>query len=188
MEYLKVKNSDKSKVMKQLNEITNSGVLVDKVFDFIQENQEMLNEDEYLKIKKEFPEISPGSIGMMILKNKYSINIKKTTIVILAFFLDMEFFNGIVNLSLNLTEFQSNAIHKIKIEERCLLLDMISTKKRENKDFNYHNKECVQNNIECGFRDNYMCNRSSEVINGQLKDLLSKQIIKKKNGLFKPTF
>jgi hypothetical protein len=38
MEYLKVKNSDKSKVMKQLNEITNSGVLVDKVFDFIQEN------------------------------------------------------------------------------------------------------------------------------------------------------
>ncbi len=188
MDYLRVNDAEKSEVMQQLMEITNKGVLVDKIFNYLQEHNDLLSNDEYVEIKIEYPKFPPGTLGMMIMNKKYSVNIKIATIVIIAFLLDISFSKGLANLSLNLAGFSSQVLQKIKEEEKCLVIDILMGNKKVEKDFDFYNKECVQNDIECPFRDEYICKRTVKIICDQIKNLKSKQIIKIKNGIIKQTF
>ncbi len=188
MDYLRVNDAEKSEVMQQLKEITNKGALVDKIFYYLQEHNNLLSNDEYVKIKTEYPKFPPGTIGMIIMNTKYSVNIKKATIVIIAFLLDIGFSKGLANLFLSSAGFSLQVLQKIKDKEKCLVLDILMGNKKDEKDFDFYNKECVQNDIECSFRDEYICKRSLKIIRYQIKNLKSKQIIHIKNGVIKQTF
>ena len=188
MDYIKVNNSDKAEVMQQFRGITNSGTLVDKVFSYLQKHEEILDDDEYVKEITELPHMPPGFMGMMIMNTKYSVNVRKSTIVIIAFLLDLSFSKGIASLTLNLIGFSTQVLQKIKNEEKCLITDILLRNKKEAGDFNYNNNECVQNDIECPYRDENICKRTIEIINSQLERLIEQQIIKKKDGYLKQAF
>ena len=186
MGYIKTKNSGKSDVIKQLNGITNSNALADKILNYVKEHKDILGDDEYLNIEN--PKLPHGFSGIIMMEEKYSINIKKSTIVILAFILDLAFSKGIISLGLGLAGFSSQTLHKIEDEEKCLIADILIGKKRNASEFDYYNNECVQNDILCSYRDDGVCKRPAEVINEQIKRLMDLKIIKRRGGYYKQTF
>lgn len=188
MEYLKVNNAEKIDVMRQLKDITNSGELVDKVLNFLQKHNKLLEKNEHIIVKQETPKMPSGVLGMIILKTKYSINIKKSTIVIIAFLLDVNFSKGITSLALNLVGFSPQVLQKITDDKKCLVSDVLIGNKKDFNDFNYYNKKCIHTGIECPFRDVCTCKRTDEEIRNQIEYLKLKQIIKIKDGFIKQTF
>jgi hypothetical protein len=188
MDYLQVTNSDVTEVMRQLQGITNSGKSIGSLFDYLQKHNELLGNDEYVNIETKMNKPPPGPMGFILMNKKYSINIKKSTIIILAFLLDLNLSKGIASLALNLSGFSFQVLQKIENEEKCLVTDILLGNKKNASDFNYNNGECVQNDIKCPYKDECFCKRSIETINNLLEKLTAKQVIKKKNEFFKQTF
>jgi hypothetical protein len=180
MDYLQVTNSDVTEVMRQLQSITNSGKSIGSLLDYLQKHNELLDDDEYVNIEAKVNKPSPGPIGFILMNKKYSINIKKSTIIILAFLLDLNLSKGIASLVLNLSGFSFQVLQKIENEEKCLVIDILLGNKKNASDFNYNNEECVQNEIKCPYRDEYFCKRPIETINNLFEKLIAKQVIQKK--------
>lgn len=188
MEFITVCKASKMDLMREFSNVTNSGKLVDDTLEFIKKNEEILDDDEYVKITQELPEVKPGVFNMMILNTKYSINVKKSTIILIMLLLDMKFANGLASAGLTFTGFSSQTIHKITERERCILLDTFIGKKRQPNDYLYFKKECVQNDIECTYRDTGYCNRSIDDIKSLLRELKAKEIIIDKEGSLRLAF
>ena len=188
MEYLKFENATKFDLMKVFIEFTSSGKLVDDVFNFIVENKSILEDDEYVNIIKEPVNIIPGIYNSVMLNAKYSINIKKSLIVLIMLLLDSKLTKGIASTGLALTGVSGQTIYKITNRERCILLDTLISKKRIVDDYLYFEKECVQNDIECPYRSDYICNRNDFDIKKVLDELMLKQIIVRKNGIIRISF
>ncbi|HBG37095.1 MAG TPA: hypothetical protein DDW88_08535, partial [Treponema sp.] len=61
--------------MRELLEFTNSGLLVDKTFDFILKHEELLEPEESIMIEKKNPKIRYGEfMNYISLDARYSIN------------------------------------------------------------------------------------------------------------------
>ncbi len=191
MNNLKIDNGIFPDIMRELNGITNSGKLVEKVFKFIQENNNILESEEYFieerDLKKEafIEDImtksqEPVFFNSLILNNNYHINLKKSTFIIIAFLLDSTFSKGITSLALNMAGFSTKSIQKINAEEKCLLLNVL----KKANDFNYHAQYCYQKDINCPFQIDYKCNRSSNKIKALLTSLQEKGVLTNKNGKY----
>lgn len=188
MEYIKFENATKFDLMKVFTEFTSSGKLVDDVFNFIVKNKSILEDDEYVNIIEEPVKIRPGIYNSMMLNAKYSINIKKSLIILIMILLDSKLKNAIASTGSALAGLSGQTIYKITNRERCILLDTLISNKRIVNDYLYFEKECVQNDIECPYRSDYMCNRNEFDIEKVLDELMSKQIIVRKNGIIRISF
>jgi len=188
LDNLRVENGEFHEVMKQLNDITNQGVLVRKIFDFIKNNNEVLSEGEYFKEEITYPPMRAGVMSFMIPGTKYNINIKKTTIVVLAFLLDLSFSRGIASLALGVAGFSTQTLQSIEDKERCLMLDILMKEKKDNNDFNYYERKCIQNDIECPFRYNHNCQRTIQEIEALLTNLEKKEVIAHVSRKYKNIF
>jgi hypothetical protein len=198
MDYLQVTNSRLNEVMQQLQGIIDSEKSIDRIFNYLQKHNELLNDDEYVKIEYEYSRPRSDNNGfnsqflsyLVVTRGEkiYSINIRKSIIVILAFLFDLNFSEGIASGILSLTGFTTNILQKIDNNEICLIIDILSGNKKKPSDFNYYDNECVQNDIKCPYRDENLCKRTIKIINSQLDTLVKKGIIHKKNGFIKPTF
>jgi len=82
----------------------------------------------------------------------------------------------------------SQTIFKIKAQEKCILLDTLISDKRVIDDYLYFEKECVQNDIECPYRNNYLCTRNIVEIDKLVNELMRKEIISRRNGIIKIAF
>lgn len=188
MEYITIKDASKIELMRQLSGITNSGKLVDNAFKFITSNKDILDEGEFVIIRQEFPKAIPGIMNYMTLDTKYSINVKRSLVILVMLLLDINFTKGFASTGLGLTGFASQTIHKIAEKERCILLDTLIGNKSSTNDYLYYKKECVQNDIECSFRNDGCCTRGINDIEKLLDELINKEIIVKKEGQLRLTF
>lgn len=188
MEYINTTNDDFVEIMRQVHDITNSGKTVKKVLNFIDKNRAILGEDEYFVVKEEPPRFPPGFVGMMILQSKYSINIKKTTILILALLFDSTISLPVASGILSATGFQTKSFSKINDKDRCVIIDVIAGKKKDFQDFEYYGKACVEKEIECPFRNGLSCQRTKSDIEEIINTLINDGVILKENGAYKQCF
>ncbi len=188
MEYLTLKNAEFVEVMRQLNEITTSGNLVRKVFDFINVHKQILTSEEYFYENTTMPRMPPGVIGMMVMKSKYSINMKISTILILALLIDSQLVLPIASNFLGFIGYSTKVIEKIQDNERCIIIDILLGGKKTYQEFNYYKNECILNDINCPYRKEYVCDRKIDVIKDIIKKLEEKIIIKHVNGKYVQCF
>ncbi|SJZ91938.1 hypothetical protein [Selenihalanaerobacter shriftii] len=188
MEYIVIEGN-KTEVMQEMINYTNSGRLVDDTFNFIIKNRHILDSSEELYIDDNEP-ILPmqGPRNWVSMNAKYHINVKKTTILLVMFILDVTLTKGIANVLASVFGVTTQTINKLDEQDRCLILDIMKGKKFSATDFFYKNSECVQNDIDCSFRDGCICSRELEVIESRLASLIDAGIVINGDSEFKLAF
>lgn len=139
------------------------------IFDYLVKNKEKLHlaDDEKITSSFEFPSFSPGTIGFMTPKYNYSINIKKTTIIIVALILDIAFTKGIISTLLNMFGLSGICITKLSEAngEKCIVKETVfSENKTGNADIlNAFDGECCNCDMNCNYRrgDRCTCSRDN---------------------------
>ena len=188
MDYIKFKGANKFDLMKELIEFTGSGILVDDILNFIIENEEILQDDEYVEIIKEPSKFPMGIYNTLILNAKYNVNIRKSLLIFIMLLLDSKITKKTGSKALGILSLSGKIIYKISIHEKCILLDTLIGKKRRMEDYHYYEKECIKNNIECPYRIKYKCMRNYSELEKIFNKLISKEIITKKDGFIKIIF
>ncbi|WP_070001011.1 hypothetical protein [Cellulosilyticum sp. I15G10I2] len=189
MEYICIQNGNKIDVMRELADFTNSGLLVDKTFDFILKHKEILESEESIMLEKKVPKIRCGEfMNYVSLDAKYSINIRKSLIILVMLLLDASLTKGAVTTLAGMAGKISQTFYMIDDKERCLLLDLLINKKSTIDVLMHHETECVQNDIKCPYRDRYICKRGELQVQNLVNELVEKQIIVNKSGRYSLAF
>lgn len=195
--YFHFNGENKIELMRKLIKYTSSGVLVDNTLEFLENNKNLLEEDEYVQIKISNINIEQQRkyFAFLTTDAKYFLNIKKTTILIVLYFLSWRIDNDIIKTVFDVGEtlvgLHANVCRKIKPNERCLLLDILTNKKirkTSSESFINENKECFENDIECPYRNDGICKRSKKDIDELLSNLKKDNIIYFKNNRYKINF
>lgn len=118
-----------------------------------------------------------------------NINIKATTVTLLAILLDINLTNGFASGILALSGFNSRAFVKLNEydAEKCILLEICSngTYQVEIGFFNnICNKECVNNHIHCRYRTEGMCTMKYEEVLKKCDNLVEKNVLKKDENFY----
>lgn len=162
-------------------------------YELRDEIKSLLSEDESLELVMEFPEMPQGMLGMMISKTNLYVNIKVSTIVLIALVLDIEITKGVANAILTATGFNANSIIKLneKAGEKCVLLEIYRKQ--------YHEagieifdcicgKECVNNDLKCKYRDQGICTMSKKEVINILEEMVNKNVFSKREDVYKYNF
>lgn len=155
-----------------------------------EEIENLLSEDERLELTMEFPQMPSGKLGILIPKTNIYINLKVTTITLIALILDEKITKGVANFLLAATGFNANSIVKLneEIGEKCVLLEIFRKQYHEAKLDIFNsicNKECVNNHMNCKYRNQGICTISKEQVKDILEQMVNKNIFNKKGDIYK---
>ena len=109
---------------------------------------------------------------------------KLTTLWVLCVLLDIEITKGMAVALGGMTGILKQVVYKISEEnaEKCVLLEII----RKNMETLKASKECINNHLECKYRDTCdMCTIKEDDICSILQSLTNKGIIKKIGNTYK---
>lgn len=162
-------------------------------YELKEEIKILLAKDERLEMTMEFPKMPPGMIGMLISKTNLYVNLKVTTIALLALILDAEITKGAANFILAATGFNVNSIVKLneEIGEKCILLEIYMQQHHEAKLDIFDQicgKECINNHMNCRYRDQGVCTISKENVRDALERMVNKNVFSKNRELYKYNF
>lgn len=150
-------------------------------------------DDEYVDITTSIPETNPDIMECLIPNTNYNINLKVTTIAILAAILDASLTNGFASLALSLSGFNSQAIVKLDEYkgEKCIILEMLRAESHivTESILPPDNKECFNCNLKCKYRIDSQCKINREDIHKIFEILCNKNLITEgDNGEYKYNF
>lgn len=132
----------------------------------------------------------PDMLGMLIPQTNLYVNLKVATITLIALILDTEITKGAFNFILAATGFNANSIVKLNEEagEKCVLLEIYRKQRHEAKMDIFNSicgNECVNNHMNCKYRNEYICTISKEEIRNILEQMTDKNIFCKKGDFYK---
>lgn len=162
-------------------------------YELKEEIRNLISKDERLEILMEFPQMPPGMLEMLIPKTNLYVNLKVTTIALIALILDAEITKGAANFILAATGFNVNSIVKLneEIGEKCLLLEIYRKQRHEAKLDIFDQicgKECINNHMNCKYRDQGICTIPKEKIRDVLERMVNKNVFSKNGELYKYNF
>ena len=167
MKYFEISGS-KSEVESCFAGLGIDAISANTIIDYLRKNKEVLNSDEYLNISTEFPSFPPGTIGLMIPRTNYYINIKVTTIVIAALLADIALTQGALSTFLGLCGFSSTALTELSEElgEKCIVRETLARKPKVGSShiLDPLKGECCNNDLSCMFRIDGRCYCSEDDI------------------------
>ena len=165
-----------------------------------------LSDDE--KIEMEFPNLLPHLTSLFTVgyappiprsgwRNSYSnriyINLKASTIALLAILLDIKVTDGIANFVLAATGIDLRRVVKLDESEgeKCVLLEVY---RKENHQANPDifkqvcGKECINNDMNCKYRRNVVCAMDQERVKVIFESLHAKNVFTMQNDCYKYNF
>ena len=166
----------------------------------------ILSDDE--KIEMEFPNLLPdlmrlftisyvASIPHLGWRNSHSsriyINLKASTIALIALLLNINVTDGITNFVLAATGINLSLIGKLDEAEgeKCVLLE-VYRKENHQADPDIFNqicgKECINNDMNCKYRRNGVCTIDQEGVKEILDNLNDMKVLAKINEFYKFNF
>ena len=166
----------------------------------------ILSNDE--KIKMEFPNLLPDLTNLFTVgyapsiprsgwRNSYSnriyINLKASTIALLAFLFDINVTDGIANFVLTATGVNLRLIAKLDEAEgeKCVLLE-VYRKENHQADSDIFKqvcgKECINNDMNCKYRCDGVCTMDQVKVKEILDDLNDKNVFAKRNDSYEYNF
>ena len=166
----------------------------------------ILSDDE--KIEMEFPNLLPdlmrlftisyvGSTSHLGWRNNYSnriyINLKASTIALFALLFDIKVTDGIANFVLAETGVNLRLIAKLDDAEgeKCALLEVYRKEDHQADPDIFKQicgKECINNDMNCKYRDQGMCTINQIKVNEILDNLNDKNVLAKVNEFYKFNF
>lgn len=180
------KGSFKQEILKLMEEED-----VNKFIDGIIKLSPYFNDDdEYITVTTYMPESNPDILECLIPNTNININLKASTIAILAAILDVKLTRGFLNFLLNASGFNSCSVVRLDEEEgeKCIILEMLKTKPHiiTKNILPPINKECFNNNLNCKYRINNQCTIEEKDIKEIFFSLCNKNVIREiKNDRYK---
>lgn len=145
---------------------------------------ELIEDDETLEISKGTQE-QGSSMGFVVPKTNYYINLRKTTIALIGLLLDIGFAEGFAAFIFGIFGVSADVIRKLSDTEKCVLFlvkaDAVLT--REGKHMLRDSLPCINYARECDCRQYDKCGLSEDMLTVTLQKLLEKNIIKQKGNL-----
>jgi hypothetical protein len=121
------------------------------------------------------------SLGLLIGGANYYINLKKTTLILLAFMMDLKLTKGALLLMLNLKGINFATIQKLGADngEKCIVCELIHRKEKLNDvgTLLFGRPSCINHHMLCRFRNEDRCG----LTDGELMSIIDGLV---KRGLF----
>lgn len=154
------------------------------LLDFIHSNQYLLNENECIEIEDNYtyPQ-NQNMMGLVLCDSSYYINLKKTTIILAAFLLDIHLTKGLAATALSLFGFSTNSVCSIDEHagEKCILVETLLKKNKTGDPsiLSQHGGKCCDPLSSCVYREDEKCTCSEDNIIQIYRELCKKNIFKK---------
>lgn len=176
--------------IEHLTEIIKIDNFAPKIYDF----GIYFDEDETIKVKiinhptKE--ERKSDRLYMSWCEYEYYINLKSSTIILLALLLDLNCTNGIASTVLALLGVNSRTIACIPDYngERCVLIEICRQKNRQgNKEIFdcIMGRDCINSNLCCQYRIENLCTLSDIALDNIFDILVEKNVLAKLRDMYK---
>lgn len=153
----------------------------EKLLNYLIQNQDLLGDDETIEI--EYDTRHRPTMNLTLFDSSYYINLKVTTIVIIASLLDITLTKGFASAALSLFGVTSTSFAYIEESngERCILKETLANNPRiGTSDIlkKYHHKCCYPTS-SCTFRDDEECKCTVNDIINIYEELCKKNIFRK---------
>lgn len=163
----------------------------DKLFIII-ENNEAISKLEYFHIKNkisEMSEIEYEKIFYMIPKTDYYVNIKMTTIAIIALIFDLKITAGFSSAIAGILGATGKSIIKLSKNQKCIVRYILEKKKKyfQFEEF-LKEKNCKYNNLNCDIQREEFCGFNKEKLIEELENLVTNNVLEKEHAGYKLTF
>lgn len=159
--------------------------------------KDLIPDDEKFEIVSfEISDISTLPHGISILIPRYYniyINLKASTIALIALLLDINVTKGLANFVLAATGVNLRLIVKLDEAEgeKCVLLEVYRKEDHQaNPDIfkQICGKECINNDMNCKYRRNGICTMDQVRVKEILDNLSDKNVLTKNNDFYKYNF
>lgn len=162
---------------------------INTFLEYIYKNKDVLSSDEVCEVQMSFPAYKPGMMSLMIATNEYYINLKYSTIIILALILDIELTKGFASVLLGFLGMANATFVKISEYngEKCIIKETINQKGKIGNESilaKYHG-ECCNNQYNCKYQNTDRCKCKKNDIINIYNSLCEKGIFKKNASNYK---
>ncbi len=157
----------------------------------IEKFDEYLDTDEEIDITTTYPKFnhSPGVLYSLVGKTNYNINLKASTISIIALILDITLTRGIISAGLAFTGFNTHCLVKLDEHqgEKCLVIESLRAKKDfvDSSILNKYEGKCANYSLECKYKNDCNCTIKNNEVEEILSELCSKNVFVKKGNKYK---
>ena len=156
-----------------------------KIISYILMNPFVLNDDEYVELGNET--CTSNAMGMLMLDNTCYINLRKTTIILIAMLLDMTLTKGLFGTALTIFGVSTNTVCKIHeySGEKCIIQETLkqSGKKGDKSILLKYSGRCQYPQSSCKYHNrqgnDIFCCCAEQNVFDIYEDLHAKHVFKK---------
>lgn len=167
----------------------NNSCDAEQIVTFLEHNKELLCSDEKIETSMEIPKSSPSMMSMVIMRKNLYVNLKVSTILIVALLLDIHMTEGFAQLLIAMMGVGSQAIVAFSEEngEKCIIKETLKTQDKTGHPsiLSKFRGECCNNNFNCKYRIDGTCCCTPDKIKEIFDDLVSCNMFKKVGDFYK---
>ena len=163
----------------------------EECLDFIKNNQEILSEEEFFQYSKLDEYEIDGVSEFVSEEGKYYISIKKSTFFLASLCLrsKIPYFNMIKDISGFLGMYNLKGSYmKLDTYEGylCIMLELARNRRNgaEKNLLKGFKGECCNNQLDCKYNEDGLCNCSEKIVEGICEDLVQQGVVKKRRGRY----
>lgn len=180
-------NGNMKITQQKLSEIMDSDN-VDIFIKYFHLYNRMLDDSEYFTVTEEYAGGGEGMTGLMIKKLNLNINLKLSTVWLVALLLDIGLTKGFTTVLLNLYGVHQASIKKIDVTsgELCCLIEFKADKNLNPVEFLKKCRNgCINCDISCRFRKEDMCTMKLSEITACIDKFIDAKVFCMVDGKYK---
>jgi hypothetical protein len=148
-----------------------------------------LEDGEGINVEVRYPNFPPWVIGMLIPETYYFVNIKLTTLAIIALILDINLTKGAASAALALLGESGNAFSHLKGNERCILQYILEKQSKYFFVEQYlQEKTCKYMNLDCKLRSGDLCSYDKQKLLSHLHKMNGNKVLIEENDSYRIAF
>lgn len=160
----------------------------EQVLTYLKCHTDFLDENEKIDFSIVYPECKEGIMNFMVPQTNIYINLKLSTIFVVALLLDITLTRGFAQLFVNTIGLNGRVIVKLNEREghKCIVKESACSKEKyvNDKLLEKYNGKCCNKNYKCRFRIDEECTCTDKQITRILNVLSDKNIFKKIGDLY----
>ncbi len=159
---------------------------VERILTFLNQNKQILKDGEEIKYYQVMPKKTQGMIGLVIINHNIYVNLKCSTILLTALFLDIKVANGFAALLVNMMGIPENVIVKFDEYhgEKCIIHEAMIKKTISVNVLDRYNGECCNNHYKCRYNIEGKCKCTHAKIQEILDQFTKVNMFKEGDGLY----
>jgi hypothetical protein len=187
-----MQNAEEKEIKGHLRDYFEKPSDVDRLFQELIKNPPCYDAVDKVSSRYEIPysDSPAGVMQYLIPKTKYFINIRLSTIAIIALILDIKWTKGFASLLAAIVGNTGQSFTLLTSNQRCVLQFILDNKQRYLDVTKYlSTKECMHFDMEhCSLRSGTSCNYSQTNLLKDLEELARKNVLIEENGMYRIAF